>query len=142
MFFNRTPRPDRPKPDPKPIRPEAKKQFAVVVVMTIVLLLIYYGFIALGYTEAVMLVYMVAFAALLISYLVYNRGFVNKGVTEEMLPTDWSDDQKKAFVEGNIKRAEKSRWMLVFIIPFLFVFMAEALYLFVWDGWLSDFFKG
>ena len=90
----------------------------------------------------VLVAYMVAFAAVLLAYIIYNRGFVNKDVTEDMLPDSWSAEKKQAFVQAEKRRAEKSRWMLVLIIPFAVVFMAEALYLFVWDGWLGSFFKG
>lgn len=144
MFFPKSNRPNRPTPEKKPVSPEAKKQFAVVVVMSLVLLLLYYGLIAVFNTElitmAVMTAYMVCFAVLLVTYIAYNRGFVNKDVTEDMLPRDWSPEKKQEFLEGNKRRAEKSRWMLVVIIPFIVVFMAEALYLFVWDGWLSHIF--
>lgn len=142
MFFPKSNRPERPIPEKKPVSPEAKKQFTVVVVMSIVLLVLYYGIMSLlpHLTMAIMAAYMVAFAVILVSYLAYNRGFVNKDVTEEMLPESWSEEKKKEFVEANKRRAEKSRWMIVLIIPFVVVFMAEALYLFVWDGWLSNLF--
>ena len=145
MFFpQKSNRPNLPPKEKKPASPEAKKQFVIIVVMTVVLLVLYYGIMAAFPTEivtkAVMLAYMVVFAVLLVSYLAYNRGFVNKDVTEDMLPDEWSEEKKKAFVEGNKSRAEKSRWMLVLIIPFIVVFMAEALYFFVWDGWLAHYF--
>lgn len=141
MFSPKMNHPQRQAPPKKPASHEAKKQFVVIIVMSLVLLLLYYGLIAVFHSElitrAVMTAYMLCFATLLISYIVYNRGFVNKDVTEDMLPKDWSPQQKREFVEGNKRRAEKSRWMLVLIVPFVVVFMAEALYLFVWDGWLS-----
>ena len=140
--FNRPSQtPDKPS---KELSSEAKKRFVLVIIMTIVLLVIYYGSpVFLPELElVVMVIYMVAFAGLLISYLIYNRGFVNKGVTEEMLPDTWSQEKKTAFLEGEKQRTEKSRWMLVLIIPFTVVFMAEALYLFVWEGWLGNFLKG
>ena len=87
-------------------------------------------------------VYCVAFAVILLVYLIYNRAFVNKDVTEDMLPMDWNADKRKAFVEDTRRRAEKSRWMLQLIIPFVVVFMAEALYLFVFDGYLAKLFGG
>ena len=90
----------------------------------------------------VMIVYFVAFAAILITYLAYNRCFINKDVTVDMLPAEWSEEKKLSFVEGNRARAEKSRWMVTIIIPFVVVFMCEALYLFVWDGYLADLFLG
>ena len=128
----------------KPVSPDASKKAIVVAVMSIVLLVVYYGTMAAFpsalITMAVMGAYMLVFAVLLVSYLAYNRGFVNKDVTEDMLPDEWSPEKKAEFVAANKRRAEKSRWMLVFILPFVVVFMAEALYLFVWDGWLSNFF--
>ncbi len=136
--------PKLPQNSPKEVTPEAKKKAVIVAVMSVVLLILYYGIMAAFpepiITMAVMGAYMVAFAALLVSYIAYNRGFVNKDVTEDMLPDEWSQEKKTEFVAANKRRAEKSRWMLVLIIPFVVVFMAEALYLFVWDGWLSNFF--
>lgn len=140
--FNRSNR--RPEKEPKELSAEAKKQFWVVLLMSLALLLIYYGVVLFipHLTMIIMGLYMVVFAALLVGYLIYNRGFVNKDVTMDMLPDTWSQDKKEAFIEGEKSRAEKSRWMLVFIIPFAVVFMVEALYLFVWEGWLGSFFKG
>lgn len=138
------PKSNRPQKERKPIRPEAKKQFWSIIFLTIALLVIYYGApLLLPELELVVLVaYMVAFAGVLLTYIIYNRGFVNKDVTEDMLPDTWSAEKKASFLEGEKRRAEKSRWMLVLIVPFAVVFMAEALYLFVWDGWLGSFLKG
>lgn len=141
MFSPSSKRPERMRPPAKPVSAQAKKRMIAVVLLTILLLVVYYGCIALGFVIPVMVVYMVAFAALLITYIAYNRGFVNKDVTVDMLPADWSEEKKQAFVDGNRIRAEKSRWMLTYIIPFIFVFMVEALYLFVWEGWMSNLFK-
>ena len=144
MLFPKQNKPLPSTTDKRPAGPETKKKAAVVAVMSIVLLVLYYGIMSAFpspfVTKTVMGVYMVIFAVLLVSYIAYNRGFVNKDVTEDMLPDDWSPEKKTEFVAATKRRAESSRWMLVFIIPFVVVFMAEALYLFVWDGWLSNFF--
>ena len=132
-----TPNPKRP--PKKPISPEAKRRLVMVFLLTAVLLILYYGGMAIGLVREVMIVYFVAFGLLLVGYLAYNRGFVTKNVTEADLPDDWPDEKKQAFVEGNRRRAEKSRWMLTLIIPFVLVFMAEALYLFVWDPHIKPF---
>lgn len=145
---NKTPRPDRP--SGKKIHTftsENKQQLIAILLLTVVLLVIYYGSIALAeanpgrmpyLVQSVLGVYMIAFAVLLVSYLLYNRAFVNKNVTVDMLPDDWDDEKKQAFVDATAARAQKSRWMLTLIIPFVVVFMAEALYLFVWNGWLGQ----
>lgn len=124
----------------KPLSSEVKKRLWTTLALTFILLFIYYGCIALGLVKAVMIAYFIAFTALIVAYLAYNRAFVNKDVTVDMLPAEWSEEKKQAFVEGNRIRAEKSRWMVTVIIPFLIVFMCEALYLFLWDGLLSGLF--
>ena len=123
----------------KPISRAARRRLVMVLLITTVLLILYYGGMAIGLVYEVMIVYFVSFGILLVGYLAYNRGFVNKDVTVEDLPDDWTLEKKRAFVEGNRRRAEKSRWMLTLIIPFVLVFMAEALYLFVWDPHIKPF---
>lgn len=133
----------------EPMRPETKKRFVSTVVLTFILLAIWFGCIALAEAKhdpallyGVMIVYFVVFAVLLMAYLIYNRGFVNKDVTVDMLPVEWTDERKQAFLDDNRRRAEKSRWMMMVITPFVVVFMVEALYLFVWDGFLAELFNG
>lgn len=127
--------------NPKPLSPTVKKRMTLAVALSFALLFIYYGCIALGFAKPVMIVYFVLFAAIIVAYLAYNRGFVNKDVTTDMLPDDWSEEKKQDFVNANRERAEKSRWMVAIIIPFVVVFMCEALYLFVWDAYLANLFK-
>ena len=139
-------------PDPKPKKPmtrEVKRRLWATVALSVVLLVLWYGCMALGehlrndaLIFGVMIAYFVCFAVLLITYLAYNRAFVNKDVTVEMLPADWSAEKKQKFVDDTRLRAEKSRWMVTVIIPFAVVFMTEFLYLFVWEGWLSALLSG
>ena len=132
----------------KPVSPEAKKRMITVIALTFVLLLVYFsvetmadrGVIDELWGKVVMVVYMVAFCGVLCGYLIYNRAFVNKDVTVDMLPDDWSAEKKQAFVDGNRQRAEKSRWMLTLLIPLVFVFLAEAMYLFLWCDFLENYF--
>ena len=121
---------------------EAKRRLLATAGLTLLLLVIWYGCMAAALAKAVMIAYFLVFAVLLVAYLAYNRGFVNKDVTVEMLPADWSEEKKQTFLKNEKLRVEKSRWMLTVIIPFVIVFMCEALYLFVWDSYLADFFKG
>lgn len=138
-----------PPKEQKPMDKETKRRLWATVGLTALLFVIWYGCIAVSEVQhndtllfGVMIAYFLIFAVLLVVYLAYNRGFVNKDVTEEMLPADWSNEKKQTFLAAEKARAEKSRWMLTVIIPFVFVFMCEALYLFVWDSYLANFFKG
>ena len=121
---------------------EAKHRLWATAGLTLLLLVIWYGCMAAALAKAVMIAYFLVFAVLLVTYIAYNRGFVNKDVTAEMLPADWSEEKKQTFLQNEKLRVQKSRWMLTVIIPFIIVFMCEALYLFVWDSYLADFFKG
>ena len=153
MFSPNRNRPDLQKnggsKEPVTIDRETKRRLWAMVGLTIVLLAIWYGCMAVGeatYNDnlffGVMIAYFLVFAATLVTYLAYNRGFVNKNVTADMLPADWSEEKKQSFLAAEKARMQKSRWMLTVIIPFIVVFMCEALYLFVWDSYLADFFKG
>ena len=136
-------------PSPKkPPRPGAVRERILVLVTTLVLMILYFsvqslaedGLLPRAAGYAIMILYMVSFGGLLVGYLIYNRAFINKDVTPDMLPSDWSDEKKQAFIDGNRRRAERSRWMLLLLIPFVFVFMAEAIYLFLWRGNLENWF--
>ena len=137
-------------PSPKkPPRPGAVRERVLILVLTLVLMLLYFSVQrladdgtlprALGIT--VMVLYMVSFGGLLIAYLIYNRAFIHKDVTVDMLPEDWPEEKKQAFVDGNRRRAERSRWLLLLLIPFVFVFLAEAMYLFLWLDNIENWFK-
>ena len=79
----------------------------------------------------VMFIYMAVLALLVLAYIIYNRGFSRKGVTVDMLPLEWSEEKKLQFVESGRIRLEKSKWLLIFIISFMFTFIVEAFTLFV-----------
>ncbi|MBQ9162689.1 MAG: hypothetical protein IJX74_05375 [Clostridia bacterium] len=124
----------------KPVSPEARRNAVIILVLTAALAVIYYGSMTFNFGIYVMWAYMIIFAALLISFLAYNRGFVNKGVTVDMLPPDWSEEKKADFINKTAEREKRSKWMLILIIPFAFVFIFEAIYLFLWSGNLENLF--
>ena len=83
-------------------------------------------------------IYLVGLAVLAISYIFYNRGFLRKGVTADMLPSDWDEEKKRDFVQDAERRIRRSSWMLSLMIAFFATFVLEALELFVlpvFYGW-------
>ena len=62
-----------------------------------------------------------------IYYVVYNRGVLSGKVTPEMLPADWSDEQKQAFIDDMTARRQKSKWVQLILIPMVFVYAFELL---------------
>lgn len=87
--------------------------------------------------EITFIVYMVVFAAVAFTYLIYNRGFSRRRLTPDMLPDTWSYKEKLDFIEDGRVRLEKSKWMLTLLIPLI----AIAGYLLV-DLYVLPNFKG
>ena len=79
----------------------------------------------------VMFSYMIVLTILVLVYIIYNRGFSRKGVTEDMLPLEWSSEKKREFIESGVRRLQRSKWLLVLIISIFFTFIVEAFVLFV-----------
>lgn len=119
---------------------QAAWRIPAVVASSLCLLFIYYTCIGFGWAQPVMIIYMVIPAGLLIAYLIYNRGFVYKDVTADMLPAEWSEEKKTEILESSRTRAERSKWLLAVLIPFVLVLLADALYLYVWCGLLEPYF--
>ena len=128
----------------KALTPEKKKLATSLIVNSLLLLFVYYGAMGLNVpiiSYVVTIAYMLIFGGFLIAYIAYNRAFTRKGITVDMLPDTWSEEKKKEYVEDGERRMKKSRWMLSVIIPFLVTFIAEALLLFVWSGFLENIFS-
>ncbi|MBQ8005324.1 MAG: hypothetical protein IJ303_03325 [Clostridia bacterium] len=89
--------------------------------------------------EIVLITYMAILAVLAIWYIVYNRAFVYNGVTVDMLSDSMTNEEKIAFVEEVQMRKRRSKWMLMFILPFIFTFGVDALSWFITDNILSMF---
>ena len=75
-------------------------------------------YILIGYTGVA--------TVLILWYLVYNRGFSRKGVTQEMLPPEWTDEEKAVFIEDGECRLRKSRPLLIACFAFAFTFLVDV----------------
>lgn len=129
----------------KEISPKTKKLVFSLVLNSLLLLLVYYAAMSLNIpvlSFIVMMSYMLIFGGFLVAYIAYNRAFTRKNITPDMLPDTWSAEKKEEYIADGKRRAEKSKWMLSVIIPFLITIMADALYLFVWEGMLKDLIVG
>lgn len=89
------------------------------------------------YFEIVLILYMVILAVLVLSYVIYNRGFSRSGVTYEMLPDSMTHEEKTEFIMDAERRRKKSKWMIAFIFPFVFTFAIDAFSWFVEDNIIS-----
>ena len=99
--------------------------------VALLLLAFYYFSMNFEFFRFVMWGYMIALAALVLAYIIYNKGMYLKGVTEEMLPDEMSLEEKRALIDGAKRRLERSKWMIMLIIGFISTFAVEAVLLFV-----------
>ncbi len=132
--------------------PEAKRQFSkkskkelgLLIACCLIFMLVYFAAANIPVpiiSFAVTAIYMLGLAVFVVIYVVYNYAFTRKDLTEDMLPDDWSAEKKTAYVQKSKDRAKKSRWMIFIIFPLVVTFIADILYLFVWQGWLHQFFS-
>ena len=124
-----------PKKQLKDISPDTIKRVVILVLNTIILTVIYFGTMGLGEPVLSFIVtggYWLAFAGFTIGYIMYNRGFMQKGITADMLPDSWDTAKKTEFIESVAERSRRSRWMLSVIIPIMIPIALDAIYLFSW----------
>ncbi len=132
-------------PEPKKqFSQKGKKEISLLFACCLLFMLVYFAAVNIPVpiiSFAVTALYMSGLAAFVVIYVVYNYAFTRKNVTAEMLPDDWSPEKKTDYVQKGKDRAEKSRWMIFVIFPLAVTFIADILYLFVWQGWLHQFFS-
>ncbi|MEE0970410.1 MAG: hypothetical protein U0M06_13650 [Clostridia bacterium] len=125
--------------------PKKKPNIARIVllfVITAAVFSFYRYMLTTPYFVVVLVTYMALFALLLISYVVYNRGFSRSGITAEMLPDSMTAEEKEEYIGDALSRKERSKWMLLFIFPFVFTFGFDLVSFFITDTLLSTFLKG
>ena len=133
MKFNRN-LPLRP---PVELSPEKKKLIISIALVSLVSSVIYFGA-CYGITDPALfmvpivapVIFWVVLAGFLIAYLIYNRAFSRRNITIDMLPRDWTTEQKESYIADGKRRMERSKWMLYIIIPVLVPIALDALYLF------------
>ena len=122
---------EKSKKTPKKPDTKAVVTLILLILVTLAVFLFYRLMMNFPHFEIVLIAYMVLSVAFVVAYLIYNRGMTRRGVTPEMLPDDWSEEQKTEFIEDGIRRQKKSRWMILPIFAFLFTFAIDAMELFV-----------
>lgn len=124
-----------PKKEMRDISPDTKKRVALLIANTLILTFIYFGTMGLDQPVLSFIVtagYWAVFGCFLVVYLIYNRGFTRKGITEEMLPDSWSAEKKAEYIADGAKRQQNSKWMLSVIIPLMIPIAFDAIALFTW----------
>jgi hypothetical protein len=117
-----------------PAAPTEKKPVPIRYIIWLLLLI---AIVAMSYfyTNAIFpyafLFYYGAAAVLGVGYVAYNRFFMRKGMTPEMLPDTMTPVEKRQYLDAPAVWREKSKWMLFLLIPLILVIGADIVILFL-----------
>ena len=100
-------------------------KLTLLVVVSAVIFAIYRVLMTSSLFPIVLGTYLTVLTALIAVYLIYNRGFIRKNVTVEMLPDEWDEQRKLEYVEDGKMRVKRSSWILIFIMAFAFTLVFE-----------------
>ena len=122
----------------KTTAPEGKRppwRTILLLALTVTVVFFIYQIAVVTFESMVVFVgYLVLFAGLCIFYFIYNYCFSRHKVTREMLPLDWSEEEKDKFLFDAAERKRKSRFALYLIIALLVTLTYDFLGLFMEDA--------
>ena len=78
---------------------------------------------------AVVLTYVIATTILAAAFIIINRGISNDIPTKEQLRDDMSNEEKEKFITDLIESRKKAKKVLLWLIPFLFTLLIDAIVL-------------
>ena len=113
------------------MKSQSKKLMLTLLINTVLMVAIYFAVPYLLHVSFLPILYAAIGVGLLLYYLIYNRGFVARGITAEDLPDSMSAAEKQDYLETARLRFEKSRWVLTVLLPIILTFIADVIYLFV-----------
>ena len=121
----------------KRVKKETVIKLLALILLTAGIFAVYRITMQFKYFEVVFWTYLVSLTGLIVTYIIYNRAFQRKNITLDMLPDEWSYEEKCEFIEDGERRLKKSSWMLMLIIAFIFTFAFDMLELWVLP-WLES----
>lgn len=90
---------------------------------------------------AAIAVYSIITLVVALTYISCNRGLVGVKLSPELLPEEWSAEQKKAFMDDYYQRRERSKKLLIILIPMIATFFFEAIDIYFLQGIIARFSK-
>ncbi len=107
------------------MKPDAKKLLYWLLINSVLFVTLY--FVLVSKFPPIMIIYLAAGTVLAFAYVIYNRGFVGKNATPEMLPNTMTPEEKQQFITDCKERLRRSKWMLTVLVPILLTFMLEMM---------------
>ena len=120
-------------------KPEVNKNLLLLAVNTVVLMILYFYVSEQWQFVYMPHIYLAVGGVCAIGYVVYNRGMTKRVTPDEFSPNLPYEERERMATEIN-RRLERSKWVLTLLIPILFVFAIDMVYLFVlpmFSGWFQ-----
>ncbi len=71
-------------------------------------------------------------------YIIVNQGLAGIKISEDMLPKEWSGEEKDAFMNDLTARRKRSKKALIILIPMIATFFFEVLDIYLLQGIVSQ----
>lgn len=78
----------------------------------------------------IMWIYYVLLIVSALAFIYFNKGINKKAIQREQLPLEWSENEKDNYLTKYEKHRKIARKLLLLIIPLLFTFAFDVIYLF------------
>ena len=84
--------------------------------------------------KAIVTIYFGLLLALIIAFIILNRGIDTEPPEYDMLPEDWDGEKRTRYIDNDAKRRKIARMLLYAIIPLLITFAVDLVYLAFFAG--------
>lgn len=97
--------------------------------------------ISIGSYVAVIAIYSLVTLVTALWYISCNRGLVGTKLTYDLLPAEWSEVQKKEFMDDYYRRKAKSKKLLIILVPMIATFFFEVIDIYFIQGIFANILK-
>lgn len=103
-----------------------------LIISFIIIMSIYQTALSFQFAPIMPIYYAILIVSIL-AFLWFNKGINRKPVQREQLPVEWSENEKDRFLTKQIRDKNISKKILLIIIPLLFTFAIDVIYLFYFN---------
>ena len=116
-------------PEGSGVSKTSMRRMLFLIANTVGLAVLYYLLSTLGFFYLPH-IYLIGGGTLAIWYVIYNHGFNTRGKTADMLPDELPLEKREELIAEGKQRAQRSAWALLILLPLVFVFLFDTIYLF------------
>lgn len=113
-----------------PFKKEQTRLILLLLFNTALLIAVYFTLPSRLHFRYLPAIYLAVGGALMLWFVLYNRGFAMRNARPEDLPDTMTCEEKETRIANAKVRLRRSRWALTIIIPILLTFLVDMLYLF------------